>query len=102
MLHNGENIIIDDNTKNSSTLLLKNSQRSHSGNIKCVAKNSTEEDEHEIRLAVVAPPARCNGPIEVSKVTPSGCQLIWKKPDDNFQNILSFGRQSAQNAFPQQ
>lgn len=83
ILHNGENIIIDDSNKNSSTLMFKNIQRSHSGNIKCVAKNSTGEDEHEIRLAVVAPPARCNGPIEVSKVTPSGCQLIWKKPNDD-------------------
>ena len=74
---------LNENTKNSSTLLLKNIQRSHSGNIKCVAKNSTEEDEHEIRLAVVAPPARCNSPIKVYKVTPSGCQLIWKKPNDD-------------------
>ena len=34
-------------------------------------------------LSRPSPPARCNGPIEVSKVTPSGCQLIWKKPNDD-------------------
>lgn len=83
ILHNGERILIDNDTKNRSTLIFKDIERSHSGNIKCVAKNSTGEDEHEIRLNVVAPPLRPNGPFEISKVTPSGCQLIWQKPKDD-------------------
>ena len=33
-------------------------------------KNSTGLDEHEIRVDILAPPAKPTGPVEVSKVTP--------------------------------
>ena len=46
-------------------------------------KNSTGLDEHEIRVDILAPPAKPTGPVEVSKVTPTGCTLNWTKPKDD-------------------
>jgi len=83
LLHDGSRILIDNDTKNKSSLMFKNVERVHSGCLKCIAKNSQGEDEHEVRLNIVSPPTRPTGPIEISKVTPSGCQLIWQKPKDD-------------------
>merc|ERR1719430_3124896 len=83
LLHNDDRIIIDSSEKNRSILTFKNLERGHSGNFKCVCKNSQGEDEHEIRVDVLAPPTKPTGPIEVSKVTPSGCHLMWTKPKDD-------------------
>jgi len=83
LLHNDDRIVIDSSEKNRSILTFKNIERAHSGNFKCVAKNSQGEDEHEIRVDILAPPLKPTGPIEVTKVTPSGCHLMWTKPKDD-------------------
>jgi len=83
LLHNGDSINIDNTTKNKSTLMYKDVKRADSGMLKIIAKNSQGEDEHEIRMTIQAPPARPTGPIEVSKVTPNGCHLMWMKPKDD-------------------
>ena len=36
--------------------------------VRCVAKNSSGEDEHEVRVDILAPPARPSGPVQVYKV----------------------------------
>ena len=68
LLHNGDNIVIDNSEKNRSLLMLKNVNRGQSGMFKCLAKNSTGEDEHEMRIDILAPPSRPSGPIQVYKV----------------------------------
>jgi len=83
LLHNGDNIVIDNETKNKSTLMFKDVKRAHSGNLKVVAKNSQGEDEHEIRMTIQSPPSRPTGPIQISKVSPTGCNLLWTKPKDD-------------------
>lgn len=83
ILHDGERIIIDATTKNISSLMFKNVERSHTGNFKVIAKNSQGEDEHEIRITIKSPPSRPTGVLEVSKVTPNGCHLTWEKPKDD-------------------
>jgi len=83
LLHNDDRIVIDNSEKNRSILIFKNVERAHSGNFKCVCKNSQGEDEHEIRVDILAPPLKPTGPIVVSKVTPSGCNLMWTKPKDD-------------------
>jgi len=83
ILPDGDRITIDNDTKNRSVLMFKNVERKHSGNLKLVAKNSEGEDEHEIRLNVLAPPTKPLGLLEVSKVTPTGCNLMWQKPADD-------------------
>lgn len=83
LLHNDDRIIVDCSEKNKSVLTFKNLERSHSGNFKCVCKNSQGEEEHEIRVTVLAPPTKPTGPIEVSKVHPTGCHLLWTKPKDD-------------------
>jgi len=80
LLHNDDRIVIDNSEKNRSILLFKNVERDHSGDFKCVCKNSQGEDEHLIRVSVLAPPLKPTGPIEVSKVHPTGCHLMWTKP----------------------
>lgn len=83
LLHNDDRIVIDNSEKNRSILTFKNVERAHSGNFKCVCKNTQGEDEHEILVTVLAPPTKPTGPIEVSKVSPSGCHLMWTKPKDD-------------------
>ena len=63
-----------------SLLTYKNVERGHSGCWKVIAKNSVGEDEHEIRVDVVSPPTRPSGAVEVSKATPTGCLVSFKKP----------------------
>jgi len=63
--------------------MFKNIERKHSGNIKVIAKNSEGEDEHEIRLNVLAPPTKPSGLLEVSNVKPTSCNLSWEKPKDD-------------------
>ena len=83
LLHNGDKICIDNSEKNRSSLLLKNIERGQSGMFKVLAKNSTGEDEHEMRVNILSPPGRPSGPVEVSKVTPSGCTVSWSKPRED-------------------
>ena len=83
LLHNGDKICIDNSEKNRSSLLLKNIERGQSGMFKVLAKNSTGEDEHEMRVNILSPPGRPSGPVEVSKVTPSGCTVSWSKPKED-------------------
>jgi len=91
LLHNDDRIIIDNSEKNRSTLTFKNVERAHSGDFKCVCKNSQGEDEHAIRVTILAPPTKPTGPIEVSKVHPTGCNLMWTKPkDDGGSPILGY------------
>ena len=66
-----------------SLLTYKNVERGHSGCWKVIAKNSVGEDEHEIRVDVVSPPTRPSGAVEVSKATPTGCLVSFKKPKDD-------------------
>jgi len=82
LLQDNERILID-NDKNRSLLTYKNVERGHSGSWKVVAKNSVGEDEHEVRVDVVSPPTRPSGAIEVSKATPTGCLVSFKKPKDD-------------------
>ena len=91
LLHNGDNIVIDNSEKNRSSLILKNVDRGQSGMFKCVAKNSSGEDEHEVRVDILAPPSRPTGPVQVYKVTPSGCTVSWGKPkEDGGSPILGY------------
>jgi len=83
LLHNGDRINIDTSEKNKSTLILKNVDRAQGGSFRVECKNSTGLDEHEIRVDILAPPAKPTGPVEVSKVTPTGCTLNWTKPKDD-------------------
>jgi len=83
LLHNGDNVVIDNSEKNRSSLMLKNVDRGQSGMFKCLAKNSTGEDEHEVRVDILAPPSRPTGPVQVFKVTPSGCTVSWGKPKED-------------------
>ena len=83
LLHNGDNIVIDNSEKNRQSLLLKNIDRGMAGMFKCIAKNSTGEDEHEIRMDILAPPSRPTGPVQVFKVTPTGCTVSWGKPKED-------------------
>eukprot|EP00092_Neocalanus_flemingeri_P076019 GFUD01094257.1.p1 GENE.GFUD01094257.1~~GFUD01094257.1.p1 ORF type:complete len:1559 (+),score=423.64 GFUD01094257.1:143-4819(+) len=89
LLHNDDRIVIDNSEKNRSILAFKNVERSHSGNFKCLCKNTQGEDEHEIRVTVLAPPLKPTGPIEVSKVNPTGCHLMWTKPKDDGGSTIS-------------
>ena len=83
ILHDGDRIMIDASTPNTSSLMFKNVERGHTGNFKVLAKNSQGEDEHEIRITIKSPPSRPTGVLEVSKVTPNGCHLTWEKPKDD-------------------
>jgi len=83
LLHNGDKICIDNSEKNRSSLLLKNIERGQSGMFKVLAKNSSGEDEHEVRVNILSPPGRPSGPVEVYKVTPSGCTVSWSKPKED-------------------
>ena len=83
ILHDGDRINIDNETKNRSILMFKNIERKHTGNIKIIAKNSVGEDEHEIRLNVLSPPSKPVGHLEVSDVKPTSCHLSWQKPADD-------------------
>merc|ERR1719400_2445279 len=82
VLHDNERILID-NEKNKSVLTYRNMERDFSGGWKVIAKNSESEDEHEIRVKVVSPPLRPSGAVEVTKVTPTGATVSWKKPKDD-------------------
>merc|ERR1712088_1053154 len=82
VLHDNDRILID-NEKNKSVLTYRNMERDFSGGWKVVAKNSESEDEHEIRVKVVSPPLRPSGAVEVTKVTPTGATVMWKKPKDD-------------------
>jgi len=88
-LPNGEQLLPDndrimiDTEKNRSVLTYKNIERDQSGGWKVVAKNSEGQDEHEVRVKVLSPPSRPTGGVEVYKVTPSGCTVIWQKPKDD-------------------
>ena len=83
ILHDGERITIDNHEKNRSSLMFKNVERKHTGVLKVIAKNSEGEDEHDIRLNILAPPSKPTGHLEVSNVTPTGCHLSWQKPVDD-------------------
>jgi len=83
LLHNGDNIVIDNSEKNKCTLMLKNVSRAQAGMFRCVAKNSTGEDEHEMRVDILAPPNRPTGPVQVFKVTPTGATISWGKPKED-------------------
>lgn len=83
LLHNDDRIVIDNSENNRSILTFKDVERGNSGNFKCLCKNSQGEDEHEIRVSILAPPTKPTGPIEVSKVHPNGCHLMWTKPKDD-------------------
>jgi len=83
LIHNGDSIIIDSETKNRSVVTVKNIERKHKGNLKIIAKNSEGEDEHQIRLNILAPPSKPTGQLEVSNVKPTSCHLSWQKPSDD-------------------
>ena len=83
ILHDGDRVVIDNETKNRSLLMFKNVERKHTGVMKIVAKNSVGEDEHEIRLNVLAPPSKPTGQLQVSAVKPTSCHLTWEKPADD-------------------
>jgi len=83
LLQDNDRIMIDNDTKNRSVLTYKNIERSQCGGWKVIAKNSVGEDEHEVRMSVVSPPSRPSGAVEVYKVTPHGCTVIWQKPKDD-------------------
>lgn len=82
ILHDGDRIQIDNSTKNISVFMFKNIERKHSGGFKLNVKNSVGEDEHEIRLTVLAPPTKPSGKIHVSNVRPNSCSLSFEKPTD--------------------
>lgn len=88
-LPNGDQLLPDndrisiDSEKNRSILIYRNIEREQSGGWKVLAKNSEGADEHEIRVSVVSVPSRPTGAVEVYKVTPSGCTVIWQKPKDD-------------------
>jgi hypothetical protein len=82
LLQDNDRIIIE-NEKNRSVLTYRNIERDQCGGWKVVAKNSEGEDEHEVRVAVVSPPSRPSGAVEVDKVTPTGACVSWKKPKDD-------------------
>ena len=83
ILHDGDRVLIDNDTKNVSSLMFKNIERKHTGNVKVIAKNSVGEDEHEVRLNVLAPPSKPTGQLDVSSVKPNSCHLSWQKPSDD-------------------
>lgn len=88
-LPNGDPILPDndriniDSEHNRSVLTYKNIQRDMSGGWKIKAKNSEGEDEHEVRVSVLSTPSRPTGAVEVVKVTPHSCTLLWQKPKDD-------------------
>ena len=82
IVHDGDRVVIDNSTKNRCVIMFKNVERKHSGPLRLNVKNSVGEDEHEIRLTVLAPPSKPNGKIEVTNVKPNSCSLSWEKPSD--------------------
>jgi len=83
IVHDAATVIIDSDTKNRSVVTVKNIERKHAGNLKIIAKNSEGEDEHIIRLSILAPPLKPTGQLEVSNVKPTSCHLSWQKPSDD-------------------
>lgn len=66
-----------------STLTIKDLKRSDAGNYHVMVKNSVGFDEMETRIDVLAPPSAPKGFLEISNVSPTGCHLTWKKPEDD-------------------
>ena len=66
-----------------ATLTIKDLTRGDAGNYRIVVKNSVGLDEMELRLDVLAPPSKPKGFLEVHGVNKTGCQLTFKKPEDD-------------------
>ncbi len=66
-----------------ATLTIKDIKRSDAGNYHVLVKNQVGLDELEVRIDVLAPPLAPKGFLEVSGVSPTGCHLTWKKPEDD-------------------
>jgi len=82
ILPDNDRIIIDNSEKNRSVFMFKNIERKHTGSVRLNVKNSVGEDEHEIRLTVLAPPSKPSGKIEITNVKPNSCTLYFEKPTD--------------------
>ncbi|KAL1129846.1 hypothetical protein AAG570_012790 [Ranatra chinensis] len=57
--------------------------RQDTGKYKITAENINGKDIAEVKVTVLDKPAPPNGPLKVSDVHSTGCQLSWKAPDDD-------------------
>uniref|UniRef100_A0A1I8IQH6 Ig-like domain-containing protein n=1 Tax=Macrostomum lignano TaxID=282301 RepID=A0A1I8IQH6_9PLAT len=62
---------------------VKEAARSHSGVYKVTVVNEVGEDSADVEVLVLGKPGRPEGPLEVSDVTKTSCQLTWKPPTDD-------------------
>ncbi|XP_018789320.1 PREDICTED: twitchin isoform X17 [Bactrocera latifrons] len=67
------------NTKISIT----ETERKHTGKYKIRAINEHGEDEADVEVNILAPPAKPKGPLEIKDITKDSCKLKWKKPEDD-------------------
>ena len=63
-------------------LLLRNSQRSHSGKYTVLAVNKAGEKRYDIEILVQDVPGPCGGPIEPTNITRDTIGMSWKPPED--------------------
>ena len=69
--------------ENMHNLMIRNSQRQHSGKYAIVAVNKAGEKRYDIDVLVQDVPGPCGGPIEPKNVTRDTIGLSWTPPDDN-------------------
>ncbi|XP_067613922.1 twitchin isoform X10 [Eurosta solidaginis] len=71
------------NIPHNSKIYITDTVRQHTGAYKIRAVNEHGEDEVEVEVNILGPPAEPKGPLEVKDLTKSSCKLKWKKPEDD-------------------
>ncbi len=80
-LESSETVTIDESGDGNVHLVMKGLTLADSGVYKFKAKSSEGSVEAEVKLTVLGPPGRPQGPLEVSDVRETGCRLSWKRPE---------------------
>ncbi|CAD7001755.1 unnamed protein product, partial [Ceratitis capitata] len=71
------------NIPHNTKISIIDTERKHTGIYKIRAVNESGEDEAEVEVNILGPPAKPKGPLEVRDITKHSCKLKWKKPEDD-------------------
>ena len=82
VMENSEKITIT-NTDYNTIWEIKDAIRKDTQKYKVRAENENGYDEEWVELVVLGPPARPEGPLEVTGVHANGCKLHWRPPLDD-------------------
>ncbi|VEL06667.1 unnamed protein product [Protopolystoma xenopodis] len=67
----------------STSVSISNAQRRHTALYTLTVENEVGKDTANLEVVVLGKPSKPIGPLEVTDVTKTSCQLAWKKPEDD-------------------